>query len=113
MPADRPDPQAASDALHCADAAAACTQTGQPAAPAHRPYRGRIAPTPSGMLHQGHARTFKTAWQRARAAGGTLIYRQEDIDPRRCTPEFAAAAIEHLREFGLDWDEGPLSLIHI
>lgn len=70
-------------------------------------YRGRIAPTPTGFLHLGHFATFRTAWQRARAAGGVLVYRNEDIDPQRCRPEFAAAAIEDLHWAGLDWDEGP------
>lgn len=74
-------------------------------APCH--YRGRIAPSPTGLLHLGHAQTFRTAWQRARAAGGSLVYRQEDLDPLRCTAAFAQAAIEDLRRYGLDWDEGP------
>ena len=43
-------------------------------------YRGRLAPTPSGFLHLGHLRTFRTAWERARAANGTLVLRIEDID---------------------------------
>ena len=70
-------------------------------------YRGRIAPTPSGWLHLGHARTFRTAWERARRAGGRLLYRTEDIDPARCRQSYAAAAMEDLRWWGLDWDEGP------
>ena len=67
--------------------------------------RGRIAPTPTGYLHVGHARTFALA--AARAASGTLIYRTEDLDVSRCPPEFAAAAIEDLRWLGLKWSEGP------
>jgi glutamyl-tRNA synthetase len=70
-------------------------------------YRGRIAPTPSGYLHLGHARTFWKAAERARLAGGTLIFRNEDLDRDRCRPEFAAAAIEDLRWLGLQWQEGP------
>jgi glutamyl-tRNA synthetase len=70
-------------------------------------YRGRIAPTPTGYLHLGHARTFWIAMERAREAGGTLIYRDEDIDLDRCKPEFAEAAIEDLHWFGCQWDEGP------
>lgn len=45
--------------------------------------------------------------ERAREAGGTLIYREEDLDPQRCRPEYAAAAIEDLNWFGCDWEEGP------
>lgn len=70
-------------------------------------YRGRIAPTPTGRLHLGHARTFALAHERARARGGRLIFRIEDIDHRRCSPAFAQAAMDDLRDLGLDWDEGP------
>lgn len=70
-------------------------------------YRGRIAPTPTGYLHLGHARTFWIAQQRAQEAGGNLIYRCEDLDPDRCKPEFAQAAIDDLRWFGCSWSEGP------
>ena len=69
--------------------------------------RGRLAPTPTGHLHVGHARTFTLAAERARRAGGTLVYRTEDLDASRCRPEFAAAAIADLRWLGLDWQEGP------
>jgi glutamyl/glutaminyl-tRNA synthetase len=67
--------------------------------------RGRLAPTPTGYLHVGHARTFALAAERA--AGGTLIYRNEDLDAGRCRPEFADAAIEDLLWLGLKWTEGP------
>lgn len=70
-------------------------------------YRGRIAPTPTGYLHLGHGRTFWTAAERARRAGGVLIYRDEDLDPARCQPEYSAAAIADLRWLGIDWREGP------
>lgn len=70
-------------------------------------YRGRIAPTPTGYLHLGHARTFWIAMQRAQAAKGTLIYREEDLDPQRCKSAYASAAIEDLRWFGCEWSEGP------
>lgn len=70
-------------------------------------YRGRIAPSPTGYLHLGHARTFWTAWQRARAAGGKLVFRNEDLDYQRCQPQFVQAMFEDLRWLGLDWDEGP------
>ena len=69
------------------------------------PLRGRIAPTPTGYLHAGHARTFAIAADRARGAG--LVLRIEDLDGPRCRPEFAAAALEDLRWLGLDWTEGP------
>jgi len=70
-------------------------------------YRGRLAPSPTGYLHLGHARTFWIAWQRARAAHGKLIFRNEDLDYQRCKPEFVRAMYEDLRWLGLDWDEGP------
>ena len=70
-------------------------------------YRGRLAPSPTGFLHLGHAATFWTAQQRASAGGGALILRVEDLDHERCKPEFAAALVEDLRWFGLRWDEGP------
>jgi glutamyl/glutaminyl-tRNA synthetase len=70
-------------------------------------YRGRLAPSPTGYLHLGHARTFWIAQQRAKAAGGTLILRVEDLDAARCKPEFTAALYEDLRWFGLRWEEGP------
>ncbi len=69
-------------------------------------YRGRLAPSPTGLLHLGHGRTFWTAYARARAAGGTLILRNEDLDPQRSRADFVAAMIEDLRWLGLDWQEG-------
>lgn len=70
-------------------------------------YRGRFAPTPTGLLHVGHARTFSLAARRAEAAGGALIMRIEDLDSSRCRPEFAESALEDLRWLGLRWQEGP------
>ena len=70
-------------------------------------YRGRLAPSPTGRLHLGHARTFWWAWQRARAAGGRIILRNDDLDAARCRPEFVTGFLEDLRWLGLDWDEGP------
>ena len=70
-------------------------------------YRGRLAPSPTGLLHVGHARTFWTAYQRARDAGGTLAMRIDDLDPDRSRPEYADAAIEDLRWLGIRWQEGP------
>jgi glutamyl-tRNA synthetase len=68
-------------------------------------YRGRIAPSPTGLLHLGHARTFWAAYERA--AGGTLILRNEDLDPERSKAEYARAMIEDLRWMGIQWQEGP------
>ena len=70
-------------------------------------YRGRLAPSPTGLLHLGHARTFWIAAQRARANRGTLILRNEDLDPQRSRPEFVRAMIEDLRWLGIEWREGP------
>jgi glutamyl-tRNA synthetase len=68
-------------------------------------YRGRLAPSPTGLLHLGHARTFWTAHQRARTAGGSLLLRNDDLDAARCRPEFVTAMLEDLRWFGLTWQE--------
>jgi len=70
-------------------------------------YRGRLAPSPTGYLHLGHARTFWTAQVRARQAGGQLILRNDDLDRARCRAEYVAAMSEDLRWFGLEWNEGP------
>lgn len=70
-------------------------------------YRGRLAPSPTGFLHLGHARTFWAAYQRAKCAGGKLILRNEDLDFQRCKPEFVQSMYEDLRWLGLQWDEGP------
>jgi len=69
-------------------------------------YRGRLAPSPTGFLHLGHARTFWTAQERARTAQGTLVLRNEDLDTARCKPEFVKAMVEDLRWFGFEWQEG-------
>lgn len=70
-------------------------------------YRGRLAPTPTGYLHLGHARTFWTAFQRVQDQGGILVLRDEDLDPDRCRPEYSRAMIDDLRWMGLVWQEGP------
>ena len=67
----------------------------------------RFAPSPTGYLHVGHARTFWTAWQRAREAGGALVMRIEDLDWERSRVEYAEAAVEDLRWLGIRWQEGP------
>lgn len=70
-------------------------------------YRGRLAPSPTGLLHLGHARTFWTACERARRAGGALILRNEDLDQQRSKSEFVEAFIEDLNWLGCKWSEGP------
>lgn len=70
-------------------------------------YRGRLAPSPTGLLHIGHARTFCVAAQRAIERRGTLILRSEDLDPQRSRGEFAQAMIEDLKWLGIRWTEGP------
>jgi len=69
---------------------------------------GRIAPTPTGFLHLGHAATFWTAFRRTREAGGRVLLRIEDLDPRRCREEYVQAAIEDLRWLGIDWHGAPI-----
>lgn len=75
--------------------------------PASTSYRGRLAPSPTGLLHIGHARTFWIAAQRAIERQGTLILRNEDLDLQRSRSEFAAAMIEDLQWLGIRWSEGP------
>lgn len=70
-------------------------------------YVGRLAPSPTGALHIGNARTLLIAWLRARAAGGRIVMRIEDLDHPKVKPGAAAQIIEDLRWMGLDWDEGP------
>ncbi|MEM7052775.1 MAG: tRNA glutamyl-Q(34) synthetase GluQRS [Acidobacteriota bacterium] len=68
--------------------------------------RGRWAPSPSGLLHVGSARTALVAWLSIRAAGGTFLWRLEDLDPPRVMAGAAEAGMEDLHWLGLDWDEG-------
>jgi len=70
-------------------------------------YRGRLAPSPTGHLHLGHARTFWVAQERARKRGGTLILRNEDLDAARFKMEFVSAMLKDMSWFGLEWSEGP------
>lgn len=78
--------------------------------PAHRPPRGprgRYAPSPTGHLHVGNARTALAAWLSVRSRGGSFVWRLEDLDPPRVVPGVAATQIADLAWLGLDWDEGP------
>ena len=67
-------------------------------------YVGRLAPSPTGLLHLGHANTFRVAQLRAEAAGGTLMLRNEDLDPQRSKDEFVEAMVEDLAWLGIDWE---------
>ena len=75
--------------------------------PRVRPVRGRFAPSPTGLLHVGSARTALAAWLSARSRGGAFVWRVEDLDPPRAVAGTAEAALDDLRWLGLDWDEGP------
>jgi glutamyl-tRNA synthetase len=66
-------------------------------------YIGRLAPSPTGLLHLGHARTFWIAYERARAERGRLWLRDEDLDFQRAKPEYSAAMKEDLLWLGIDW----------
>ena len=70
-------------------------------------YRGRLAPSPTGFLHLGHARTFWIAQQRAKKFGGELILRNDDLDSTRYQMKFVEAMLEDMRWFGFEWSEGP------
>ena len=72
-----------------------------------RPYRGRFAPSPTGGLHLGLARTALLGYLRARAEGGRYVLRIEDLDGPRVVPGAADAIMEDLRFLGIAWDEGP------
>lgn len=72
-----------------------------------KPVRGRFAPSPTGALHLGNARTALLAWLDVRAVGGTFVLRMEDLDPQRSSAASAHGILEDLRWLGLDWDEGP------
>ncbi|MEA2564173.1 MAG: glutamyl-tRNA synthetase [Acidobacteriota bacterium] len=69
--------------------------------------RGRYAPSPTGLIHAGNARTALAAWLSVRSQSGTFVWRLEDLDGPRVIPGMAEAAMEDLAWLGLDWDEGP------
>lgn len=71
------------------------------------PVRTRFAPSPTGYLHLGGARTALYCWLQARASGGAFVLRIEDTDRERSTPESVQAIVDGMRWLGLDWDEGP------
>ena len=71
--------------------------------------RVRFAPSPTGHLHIGGARTELFNWLYARHTSGQFVLRIEDTDEERNTPEAIAVILEGLEWLGLDWDEGPAS----
>ena len=68
--------------------------------------RARFAPSPTGYLHVGSARTALFNWLAVRNAGGELVLRSDDTDRERSSDEYYRDVIEGLRWLGLDWDEG-------
>ena len=70
--------------------------------------RVRFAPSPTGYLHVGSARTALFNWLYARSTGGTMVLRIEDTDESRNRPELTDAIFEYLEWLGIDYDEGPL-----
>ncbi len=72
-----------------------------------QPTVGRLAPSPTGALHLGNARTFLMAWLSIRQQAGTILLRIEDIDSPRVKPWAVQQTLEDLRWIGLDWDYGP------
>jgi glutamyl-tRNA synthetase len=73
------------------------------------PLVGRLAPSPTGLLHLGHARTFLLAWWSVRSRGGRMLLRIEDLDAPRASATHRDALLRDLEWLGLDWD-GPLSV---
>jgi glutamyl-queuosine tRNA(Asp) synthetase len=67
------------------------------------PYRGRLAPSPTGLLHLGHVATFWQAFMRARDHNGALLLRIEDLDTQRSKPHFTEAILEDLTWVGISW----------
>lgn len=72
------------------------------------PVIGRLAPSPTGLLHLGHARTFLLAYWQVRSRAGQLLMRLEDLDGPRAEQRYADAALADLEWLGLDWDGVPL-----
>ena len=77
--------------------------------PARMSITTRFAPSPTGLLHLGHAYAAGIAWHRARDVGGRFLLRLEDTDTARCRPEYAQAILDDLAWLGLHWD-GPVRL---
>jgi glutamyl-tRNA synthetase len=78
-----------------------------PSGALERGVRGRFAPSPTGPLHLGNARTALVSWLAARVAGGAWLMRVEDLDGPRVRPGLEARILDELRWLGLPWEEGP------
>lgn len=72
-----------------------------------QPIVGRLAPSPTGRLHLGHARSFLLAWWHARSRGGRIVLRLEDLDAERAKPGMIEATLDDLCWLGVDWDDEP------
>src|SRR5438445_4144320 len=71
-------------------------------------FRGRFAPSPTGRLHLGNAKSALLGWLQARAAGGEFLLRIEDLDRARCRPQFVDEIFRDLEYLGLEWDGEPV-----
>lgn len=72
-----------------------------------RPKTGRFAPSPTGRLHAGNIFAYLMAWLDAKASGGRIVLRIEDLDEQRSKPHLADQVMRDLEALGLTWDEGP------
>lgn len=68
--------------------------------------KGRFAPSPSGRMHLGNVFSFLLAWLDAKAAGGEMVLRMEDLDPQRTGEPYASQLVDDLKWLGLTWEEG-------
>jgi glutamyl-tRNA synthetase len=89
------------------DGPSTCAQSRAGELSSPKPPRGRYAPSPTGPIHVGNARSALAAWLSVRSRGGTFVWREEDLDPPRVVPGMAAEQRADLAWLGLDWDEGP------
>src|SRR6202035_3507545 len=87
--------------------ASGMTTTSSASGKQHGEIRVRFAPSPTGYLHVGRARTALFNWLFARNRGGTMILWIEDTDVERNRPEVVEGILDGLRWLGVDWDEGP------
>lgn len=84
-----------------------CPHPGSPHSPPVQPVKVRFAPSPTGNLHVGGARTALFNWLYARGCGGSMVLRVEDTDAARSTRESEEAVLADLQWLGITYDEGP------